>query len=153
MTLSFIGDFIYCLSSCRKTTNGQLILWIMTSGLTRGLQWLIDKLSGAYQIIRSGSFHFRLQWGWQVMEAFSKHYNDIIMSSMASQITSPTIVYSTIYSRAYQRKHQSSASQAFVWGIHRWPVNSPHIGPVARKMFTFDNVIMHRWLLVKSIHW
>ena len=29
-----------------------------------------------------------------------------------------------------------------LWGIHRWPVNSPHKWPVARKMFTFDDVIM-----------
>ena len=41
-----------------------------------------------------------------------------------------------------QRKHQSSASLAFVRGIHRWPVNSPHKGPVTRKMFPFDDVIM-----------
>ena len=52
------------------------------------------------------------------------HYNDIIMGSMASQITSLTIVYSAVYSGADQRKHQSSASLAFVRGIHRWPVNS-----------------------------
>ena len=69
------------------------------------------------------------------------HYNDVIMSSLASQITSPTIVYSTVYSGADQRKHQSSASRSFVRGIHRWPVNSPHKGPVARKMFPFDDVI------------
>ena len=41
------------------------------------------------------------------------------MTTMASQITSPTVVYSTVYSDAFQRKHQSSASLAFVWGIHR----------------------------------
>ena len=63
-------------------------------------------------------------------------YNDVIMSSMASQITGLTIVYSTVYSRADQRKHQSSASLAFVRGIHRWPVNSPHKWPVTRKMFS-----------------
>ena len=39
------------------------------------------------------------------------------MGTMASQITSLTIVYSTVYSDADQRKHQSSASLAFVWGI------------------------------------
>ena len=66
------------------------------------------------------------------------------MNTMASQITSLTIVYSTVYSGADQRKHQSSASLDFVWGIHRWPVNSPHKGPVTRKMFPFDNVIMDR---------
>ena len=43
---------------------------------------------------------------------------------------------------ADQKKHQSSVSQAFVRGIHWWPVNSPHKGPVTRKMFPFDNVIM-----------
>ena len=41
-----------------------------------------------------------------------------------------------------QRKHQSSASLAFVRGIHRRPVNSPHKWPVTRKMFPFDDVIM-----------
>ena len=70
------------------------------------------------------------------------HYNDAIMGSMASEITSLTIVYSAVYSGADQRKHQSSASLAFVRGIHRGPVNSPHKGPVTRKMFPFDDVIM-----------
>ena len=70
------------------------------------------------------------------------HYSDVMMGVMASQITSHTIVYSTVYSSADQRKHQSSAPLAFVWGIHRWSVNSPHKWPVARKMFPFDDVIM-----------
>ena len=61
---------------------------------------------------------------------------------IASQITSLTIVYSTVYSGAHQRKHQSSASLAFMRGIHRWPVNSPHKWPVTRKIFPFDDVIM-----------
>ena len=64
------------------------------------------------------------------------------MGAIASQITSLTIVYSTVYSDADQRKHQSSASLAFVWGINREPVNSPHKWPVTRKMFPFDDVIM-----------
>ena len=71
-----------------------------------------------------------------------QHYNDVIMSAMASQITSLHIVYSTVHSGADQGKHQSSASLAFVWGIHRWPVNSQHKLPITRKMFPFDNVIM-----------
>ena len=62
---------------------------------------------------------------------------------MASQITSLTIV-SSIYSGADQRKHQSSASLAFVRGIHLGPVNAPHKWPVPRKMFPFDDVIMIR---------
>ena len=64
------------------------------------------------------------------------------MGAIASQITSLTIVSSVVYSGADQRKHQSSASQAFVRGIHRGPVNSPHKWPVTRKMFPFDDVIM-----------
>ena len=71
------------------------------------------------------------------------HYDDVIMGTIASQITSLTIVYSTVYSGADQSKHQSSASLAFVWGIHRGPVNSPHKWPVTRKMFPFDDVIMY----------
>ena len=70
------------------------------------------------------------------------HYSNVIMGAIASQITNPTIIYSTVYSGADQRKHQSSASLAFVRGIHRWPVNSPHKWPVTRKMFPFDDVII-----------
>ena len=73
---------------------------------------------------------------------FQAHYDDVIMDAMASRITSLMIVYSTVYSGADQSKHQSSASLAFVWGIHRGPVNSPHKWPVTRKMSSFDDVIM-----------
>ena len=66
----------------------------------------------------------------------SVHYNDVTMDSIASQITSLAIVCSAVYSGAHQRKHQSSASLAFVHGIH------PHKWPVTRKMFPFDDVIM-----------
>ena len=63
----------------------------------------------------------------------------------------------SIYSGADQRKHQSSSSLAFVTEIHRWPVNSPHKGPVTRKVFPFDDVIMacYRFccLWVSSIWW
>ena len=70
------------------------------------------------------------------------HYNNVIMSAMVSQITNLTSVYSTVYSGEDQRKHQSSTLLVFVRGIHRWPVNSLNKGPVARKMFPFDDVIM-----------
>ena len=114
-------------------------------------------------------------------------YTWLIMSAMASQITSLTIVYSSVYSDANQSKHQSSASLLYGvgggwgwvggwggggggggwggwvggWGVggwgdgwggggwvgggggmHRWPVNSPHKGPVTRKLYPFDDVIM-----------
>ena len=68
------------------------------------------------------------------------YYNDVIMSVMSSLITSLTIVYSSVYSGADHKKHQSSASLAFVRGIHLWPVNSAHKGPVTRKMCPFDDV-------------
>ena len=87
------------------------------------------------------------------------------MGTIVSQITSLTIVYSTVYLGADQSKHQSSASLAFVWGIHRGPVNSPHKWPVTRKMFPFDDVIMEQrgshgmcvypffqWIAVKMGH-
>ena len=82
-------------------------------------------------------------YDWQGLSAHI-HYSDDIMCAMASQINSLTVVYSTVYSGADQRKHQSSASLAFVRGIHRRPVNSPHKGPVTRKMFPFHDVIMKK---------
>ena len=70
------------------------------------------------------------------------------MGAIVSQITSLAIVYSIDYSYADQRKHQSSASRAFVWGIHREPVNSPHQRPIMRKMFQFDDVIMYKHISI-----
>ena len=78
------------------------------------------------------------------------HYYVDIMSAMASQITGLRIVYSIVYSDAGQRKHQCSASLAFVRGIHRRPVNSQHKGPVTRKMFPFDDVIMS-WSMAAAL--
>ena len=72
----------------------------------------------------------------------SMHYDNVIMTMLASQITSLMVVYSIVYSGVNQRKHQSSASLAFVREIHRGPVNFPHKWPVTRKMFPFDDVIM-----------
>ena len=81
---------------------------------------------------------------------FWMHYCDVIMSEIASQITSFTIVCSTVCSVADQRKHQSYASLAFVRGIHRRQMNSPHKGPVTRKMFPFDDVIMWIFNIIKT---
>ena len=64
------------------------------------------------------------------------------MSAMVSQITGVSIVYSTGCSGPDQRKHPSSASLAFVRGIHRETVDSPHKGPVMRKMCPFNDVIL-----------
>ena len=79
------------------------------------------------------------------------HYSDVIMGTMTLQITSVSIGYSTVCLGADQRKHQSFASLAFVRGIHRSPVNSPHKGPVMRKMFLFDDLIMHNIYLFQRM--
>ena len=84
--------------------------------------------------------YFTAIYRWSI--GLKTHYNDVIMGAIASQITHLTIVYSPVYSGADQSKHQSSASLALVWGIHRGPVNSPHKWPVTRKMFPLDDVIM-----------
>ena len=84
---------------------------------------------------------------------FYLHYDDVIMTMLASQITSLTVVYSIVYSGVNQRKHQSSASLAFVREIHRGPVNFPHKWPVTRKMFPFDDVIMCNYISMQIWFW
>ena len=96
---------------------------------------------------RRVSFNFIQSWWYWLINSNKAivariHYSDVIMTEMTSKITSLTVVYWSVYSGAGQRKHQSSASLVFVRGIHRWPVNSPHKGPVTRKMSPFDDVIM-----------
>ena len=95
-----------------------------------------------------------LWWRWWT-DNEDKHYNDVMMGAMGSQITSLTIFYWTVYSRGYKRKHQSSASLAFVRGIHWWHVNSPHKRPATRKMFPFDDVISFSdvYFIVVAVRW
>ena len=94
-----------------------------------------------YQYSRSWKLEIRLNLVWSLKDTLL-HYDDVKMGAMTSHITSLTIVYATVYSDADQRKHQSPASLAFVLGIHRGPVNSPHKWPVTPKMFPFHDVIM-----------
>ena len=88
------------------------------------------------------------------------HYDDVIMTTMAAQITSLTVVYSTVYSDANQREHQSSASLAFVWGIHRdrWIPRTK--GQLRRKCFHlmtsswFDDIDLDQyWLRLCLVAW
>ena len=95
-----------------------------------------------YLMIITDNVMSRSHSGGTIITQSLWHYNDVILGAMASQITSLTIVYSTVYSRADQRKHQTYASLAFVRGIRRRPANSPHKWPVTRKVFPFDDVIM-----------
>ena len=69
-------------------------------------------------------------------------YIDVIMNEIASRLTSVSMVYSTVCSGADQRKHKRSVPLALVRGSYRWPMNSPHKGPVTRKIFPLDDVIM-----------
>ena len=94
--------------------------------------WLKSLLTSKKTLLPFYTWYFQmpLQWHHNGHNSVSNHHPR-------------TIVYSTIYSEADQRKHQSSASLAFVRGIRQWLVNSPHKWPVTRKMFSFDDVIMH----------
>ena len=74
--------------------------------------------------------------------SYRYHYSEVIKRTMESQFTGVSIVCTTVCSGADQEKYQSSASLAFVRRIHRWPANFPHKGPVTRKMFPFDDVIV-----------
>ena len=75
----------------------------------------------------------------------SFHYNDVIMSALVSQITSPTILYSTVYARRRSKKTPKlRVTGLCVCVIHRRPVNSPLKGPITRKIIPFDGIIMHR---------
>ena len=107
--------------------------WKPACSLKSTMCWTVRRrlyMTGSISTISAGIYNGRI------------HYDDVIMGILASQIVSFTIVYSTDYSGADQRKHKSSASLAFVWGIHRGQVNSPHKWPATRKMFPFDDVIM-----------
>ena len=111
------------------------------------INWWISLSNSIYISIRLPTFMCWTVWRSKLVYTFHinpKHSHALQWrhNMIASQITSLTNVYSTVYSGADQRKHQSSASLAFVRGIHRGPVNSLHKWPVTRKMFPFDDIIM-----------
>ena len=80
------------------------------------------------------------------------HHSDVIMGAMASQITGVSIVYSAVCSRADQRKHQSSASLAFVRRIYQWLVDSPHKGSVTRMWYVYSHLFPHIFDVQKTIN-
>ena len=114
-------------SAIRSSDTVRLSVWRNNQSSDRWSKWSHSEHSRAYYVL---------------------HYGDVIMGAIGSHITSLTIGNSTVYSDADQRKHQNSASLAFVLGIHRWPMNSLHKGPVTRKMFPFDDVLM-----IKELNW
>ena len=141
MYVHHLSIFIHYISCILHGVSSKLLNWYCATSIRGGLErsfvessWPLwysyDCLSAKEAILRD------------TMKNIGKHYDDVIMDGIASLITSLTIVYTTVYSDTDQSKHQSSASLAFVWGIHRGPMNSPHKWPVTRKMFPFDDVIM-----------
>ena len=124
-----------------KGCHGFLESWVCTQRTRNLVEEIVCQLSiynSAYIILRSMMLSDSVGNQYLILLL---HYCDVIISIIASQITSLTIIYSTVYSGTDQRKHQSPASLAFVRGIHRGPVNSPHKRPVTRKMLPFDDVI------------
>ena len=134
------------------------MIWIVVDVLQYITFWVFSQsnLNSMYSILNRGNTHWR-----QVLEMATRymytnydleqvssihmnlrHYSDVTMSAMASQITGVSIVCSTTCLGTDQRKHQSSASLAFWRKSHLWPVDSPREGPVMRKIFPFDDVIM-----------
>ena len=136
------------------TWKGFQHYWPFVRGFLRStmdshLKWPVRWSLGAFFVVSLTmlSICLRFEAPWRacdvtVIWSTLIHYSDVIVGTIASQITSLAIVYSTVYWSADQRKHQSSAPLTFVRGIHRRPVNSPHKWPVTRKMFPFDDVIM-----------
>ena len=103
------------------------------SGCVREIMHLKQQTSNPLCFPRLNQVRWNERYHWG--QPGETHYNDVIMGAIASKITSLAMVYPTGYPDADQRKHQSSASLAFVRGI-QWPVT--------RKMFPFDDVIMYR---------
>ena len=149
-----------CSASTHYLNQGWLVSWfhrnIVHWSLTQNAKCLFEEnaFENAYAKIpytmghivsinaNEGTYTWYLYWYRTPNARILTDYNYVIMGAMESQITSLAIVYTAVNSDADQRKHQSSASLAFVRGIHRGPVNSPHKGPVTRKMVPFDDVIM-----------
>ena len=133
-------------------------IWHTTMSITSNLTPVFRLVSYTYLYLMSllEKYISAYSYAWPESKRYRPrvlyHYSDVIMGEMASQVTSLTIVYSIVYSGVDQRKHQSSASLAFVRGIHRWPVNPPHKGPVTRNMLPFDDVIMVRFQSNLHLH-
>ena len=138
-----------CILLCFILVWQKLILSISTRVISNQncVQMLCDTLHNSFMVedlcARSGYQGPQLHPTDTVgCNYLSLHYDDVMMGTKASQITSLMIVYSIVYSDADQGKHQSSASLTFVRGIHRGTVNSPHKWSVTRKILPFDDVIM-----------
>ena len=77
------------------------------------------------------------------IDILHEHYSDVMMSAMASQVTSITTVYSTVYSGTDKRKKSKLRVAGLCEGNSPVTGEFPTQEPVTRKMFSFDDVIMH----------
>ena len=122
---------------------GEMWPWPLTThmSLTQGFSWSFMTMTVTMTVTKVRYKYLpHSDWGHSRCRRAvdSSSYNDVTVKATLSQITSLMIVSSSVYSGADQRKHQSSASLAFVWGIH----GSPDKGSVTRKMFPYDDFIM-----------
>ena len=132
---SSIDMFVFHFVAIGPYNKFHICSWKLKSNVAmkieQNLIWL--PIGRGHQFCQNESYYEAIAWA---------HYNDVKMSTLASQITCLTIVYSTVYSRVDQWKYLSPVSLDFVGGIHRRPVNSPHKGSVTRKMLPLYDVIM-----------
>ena len=122
--------------------------WYLHSG--RLLYWSFNICSLGTSIRGDSSImNFRVITTWCrfadcwfiISEVHKTHYSDVMMNPMASLTTGVSIASSAVCSGT-NKKNIKVLRYWPLW-IHRWPVNSPYKWPVMRKMFPFDDVIMH----------
>ena len=127
--LSDKGIFKPSKVSLSRRANGSYFISRHLSNQYPLMLWSVRPRYQHWQITDSGPYHRHYRYrDWSYKRDSTaciyhvdspleyNHYNDVIMGEIASQITSLTIVFSSAYSEADQRKHQSSALLAFVCG-------------------------------------
>ena len=102
-----------------------------------------ENMNESFQIKKDSLGHMSGRLLWLFLRYWQLHFNDVIMGSDGVSNHRRLDCLLNRLPGADQRNHQSSASLAFVRGIHRKPVDSPHKGWVTRKMFPSDDVFMY----------
>ena len=142
--------WILAVLRCISGPNFEILSYIIMPHALKKVKSKQDSTWRLNVMLKKARYHLKIL-RFRINEAScSCHYNDVKVGAIASQITSLAIVYSIVYSEADQRKHQSSASLAFVRGIHRVPVNSLHKWPVemylSRHLSLWENSILPHML-------
>ena len=114
---------------------------VKTAEPTNQLHWR-GAPPGNWPIVLKQFHHtriFPLQWRHNEHEGVLRHqHHDCLLNRLFRRRST------------WSKKLSKLRVTGFVRGIHRWPVNSPHKGPVIRKMFPFDDVIMPCNLVIRS---